>query len=1123
MPAQAPKIDPRTYDDIVRQTSTLVQKYTAWRPRDGQPDAGTALVGIFGRLVEGVIERLNQAPEKNFLAFLDLIGTQIRPPRPARVPLTFQLATGSPVDALVPARTQVAAPPAAGEEEDIVFETDRDLVVTRSQLVAVFAHEPTEDRYTDVTPLATGVSDAAFPAFTGTTLVEHSLYLARDDFFTLPGPKTVTVTITSPGADPLSKLAMAWEYSDGTTWRKLSVNAAVRGNQWQVTIVDVPALVPQTLSGVAGVTAGWLRARLEAPLPPGTAAPPNITRIATSVQVVRNGLAPVQAFATGVLLDLSKDFYPFGEQPRLNDAFYLALPEASAKPGAIVTVNLGLSNPLPVPLQPSNDLAITWEVWDGAAWRVTPVRESVAGVARLTASGSVTLTLPNTVAQRTVNGETGYWLRARMAAGNYGTPVTSEVTISETAGPEKKTRVEVHMKGGYGPPSLASLTLDSTATQSGPLAACFTYNAFTCVDRTDAAQTGASPFPPFTPSTETQPALYIGFDQPFDNRPMTLYTWVDPPCPGTIAEAVRQATPALPPRVRWEYGSATGWRLLGAADETDTFAESGVIRFIGPTDLAARSEFGQQRYWLRARWEDGTFLVPPRLRRVLTNTTWATQATTIENELLGSGTGEPNQVFRTTQAPVLLGQHLEVREFDLPPASEQAAIMAREGADALTVIRDEAGQPEEIWVRWQAVPDFYGSGPQDRHYVLDSLTGEIRFGDEQHGLAPPPGRNNIRMALYRTSNGAKGNRPAATITQLKTTVPYIESVTNHEAADGGADQESLEWVKERGPKMLRHGGRAVTVQDIEDLTYEAAPEVARAQALAPAYDPITLEWLPTFHLPLTQAGEIKVEAQWEGEATLAIAISGPGRGTPYRQQEGKSPQTLTYAVIPGQVVAGDMWRVTFVNRTADAVRTGRVSITYPVGSLDTSLDVPAQAAYAPVSQIRQGGQVELIIVPRRPVAQPTPSLALLSRVREYILARCSPTLTLQVTEPDWVEVTVTAQVVPMSVESADALQASVVTALERFLHPLTGGFEGRGWPFGRRPHLSDLYAVLESVPGVAYVRSLSVRNVPSLADIDPPQPGEIAEDDVTLSNRLARERRDRFLIFSGRHNISVVA
>ncbi len=1118
MPMPTPKIDPRSYDEVVQQTSALVQYYTGWQPSKIGADAGSALIRIFGRMVEQIIERLNQAPEKNFLAFLDLIGVQILPPKPAKAPLTFQLVATSPVDALVPAGTQVAALPREGEDEETIFETDSDLVVTRAQLAALFVRQPSADQYADNTPTPANAGNSAFSTFVGTKLIEHSLYLAKDEIFTAPGPKTVTLRIGSSNPNGLAALPIVWEYWDGTNWSNLSASATVQAGQWQVTMTNLP--IP-ALTTINELTAAWIRARLNTALPPGAAAPPDMQRITTEVTVTRSGLTSAHGFANSVPLDLSKDFYPFGEQPKLNDAFYLAIPEAAAKPNATITVNITLSNPPPVPPIASADLAITWETWDGAKWAPLSVPAAAVPVAKFTASGSVALTLPATVVSRVVNSETGYWLRARITQGNYGTPVTPQVTT--TRDDKGDTSVNVAMTGGYGPPSLASLTLDYIYTWSGDFTACYTYNDFLYTDQTAAAAKG-TPFSPFIATTETRPTLYLGFDQPFDNRPMALYFQVDPPRPGEIADAVRAPVAnASPPRVVWEYSGATGWRSLGAVDETKAFAESGLIRFIGPADFTARTEFGQKCYWLRARWQDGTFLIQPRLRRVLTNTMWATQATTIHNEILGSSTGEANQSFYTAQTPVLLGQHLEVQESDMPSAEDQALLEALEGQDAITVTLDETGQPEEIWVRWHAVPDFYGSGPRDRHYVIDYLTGEVRFGNEQHGLAPPAGRNNVRMAQYRTSSGAQGNRPVESITQLKTTVPYVESVINLEAAEGGADQEDLERVKERGPQSLRHRGRATTVQDIEDLASEAAPEVARARALPPAFDPNTLEWLPVFHLPLTQAGEISVTAKWEGGQTLTLIINGPGSGLPYAQATGKSDQTVKCTVAADRFVLGDLWRVTIVNRDASAARSGRVEITYPVGSLDVPLDnIPANTAYTPKSPIRQGGQIELVIVPQDLAPRPTPSLALLARVKEYILARCSPTVTFQVTEPDWVEVTVTAQVTPASFAAAEALQANVVIALERFLHPLTGGFNGSGWPFGRRPHVSDLYAAIESVVGVGYVRSLSVVNRPSLADIDPPQPGETAEDAVTLP-RLPKERRDRFLIFSGRHQITVAA
>jgi predicted phage baseplate assembly protein len=134
-------------------------------------------------------------------------------------------------------------------------------------------------------------------------------------------------------------------------------------------------------------------------------------------------------------------------------------------------------------------------------------------------------------------------------------------------------------------------------------------------------------------------------------------------------------------------------------------------------------------------------------------------------------------------------------------------------------------------VRWHEVADFYGSGARDRHYTLNRLTGEIQFGDGLNGLIPPTGIGNVRMTRYQTGGGTIGNRAASTIVQLKTTVPYIEKVTNSEAAAGGADAESLDSLVERMPRTLRHRGRAVTLEDYEDLAKLASPDVARARCI----------------------------------------------------------------------------------------------------------------------------------------------------------------------------------------------------------------------------------------------------------------------------------------------------
>ncbi|MFM6199107.1 MAG: baseplate J/gp47 family protein, partial [Dolichospermum sp.] len=100
-------------------------------------------------------------------------------------------------------------------------------------------------------------------------------------------------------------------------------------------------------------------------------------------------------------------------------------------------------------------------------------------------------------------------------------------------------------------------------------------------------------------------------------------------------------------------------------------------------------------------------------------------------------------------------------------------------------------------------------------------------------MIPPRDRTNIRLSFYRVGGGEQGNLVSQSVNQLKTTIPYIDRVVNLEAAAGGANQEKLERLKERVPQKLRHRNRAVTLQDIEDLAYEASTDVKRVKLITP--------------------------------------------------------------------------------------------------------------------------------------------------------------------------------------------------------------------------------------------------------------------------------------------------
>jgi hypothetical protein len=175
------------------------------------------------------------------------------------------------------------------------------------------------------------------------------------------------------------------------------------------------------------------------------------------------------------------------------------------------------------------------------------------------------------------------------------------------------------------------------------------------------------------------------------------------------------------------------------------------------------------------------------------------------------------------------------------------------------------------------------------------------------------------------------------------------------------------------------------------------------------------------------------------------------------------------------------------------------------------------------------GRAGVIVVPDAPDARPTPSLGLLRTVKAHLERRCSPTVDLWVAGPEWIEVAVVATVAAVSVEAADALAGRVRAALDGFIHPLTGGPAGQGWPFGRTPRRSDLFALLEAVEGVQSVPALEVWLRPETADPDLRlrlgallgrslrQRGNHPELDADLWRWL-----DRALVYPGRHQVTNV-
>ncbi|MBH24615.1 MAG: putative baseplate assembly protein [Myxococcales bacterium] len=121
------------------------------------------------------------------------------------------------------------------------------------------------------------------------------------------------------------------------------------------------------------------------------------------------------------------------------------------------------------------------------------------------------------------------------------------------------------------------------------------------------------------------------------------------------------------------------------------------------------------------------------------------------------------------------------------------------------------------------------------------------------------------------------------------------------------------------------------------------------------------------------------------------------------------------------------------------------------------------------------GEVTVIVVPKFDEASSdyreklVPSTELLRRVKRFLDDRRLVTTILHVIKPRYVEVSVQVEVVKSPTGSAERVRRQVEQALRMFLHPIRGGRNAKGWPFGRTVLKMDLYRVIEEVDGVDFV------------------------------------------------------
>ena len=183
---------------------------------------------LFAWLAESILYRLNQAPERCLLTFLETLAITPEPAQPALADLTFEPQDDPREPVLVPSNTPVASD-VQTDDGPIVFETERELGLIPFKLVSVRAGGP--GGFSEI-PL----DRPPFEPFGPEPGPENALYFGFEPVTTdLEFPAVISVLVDpNPVAGPASDersaapstARLVWEYptpGGGDRWTQLNL------------------------------------------------------------------------------------------------------------------------------------------------------------------------------------------------------------------------------------------------------------------------------------------------------------------------------------------------------------------------------------------------------------------------------------------------------------------------------------------------------------------------------------------------------------------------------------------------------------------------------------------------------------------------------------------------------------------------------------------------------------------------------------------------------------------------------------------------------------------------------------------------------------------------------------
>ncbi|MBD2450059.1 putative baseplate assembly protein [Nostoc sp. FACHB-152] len=520
----------------------------------------------------------------------------------------------------------------------------------------------------------------------------------------------------------------------------------------------------------------------------------------------------------------------------------------------------------------------------------------------------------------------------------------------------------------------------------------------------------------------------------------------------------------------WEYcGSDRLWKQLDIArDETLNLSQSGRMWFIAPMDMYVRNifPFPEQLFWLRVTVQNAGYELPPKINNILLNAIAVTQKHSISEFKTYSSNYQRAQSFPVSYLMLTGDSIIQVKQFPLT----LSLLFFNSRLEILDPI---------FWLAVVLSHKFevqYGYWKDWQNYRLQKNQEQGTVTVTFRGRVPSKGTNNIRLVSYldefeeKRFLGGSNGMPGQTFS-LKQFFVVPESFKIQVKEQIQEDYFWRDWIRvddfdaskpedphyvldtEKGEIYFGDGinGDIPQVLDFEDKQSICVVSCQTSSGEKGNVEANTINQL--------------VDAESIYPTKLIVENQGVASG-------GAPLETLEKAKLRARK---DLKQI---ERTVTSEDFELLALSTP------GLRVARAKAIAPTAASAKN-LVKVVVVPYSETLVPaSPSSGFLQNVRQHLEPHRLITTKLEVIPPCYVEVKVKALLRIRSGFDPDEVCNQVNKSLiERFLHPLNGGSEGRGWQFGRTVYESEVYKAIEDfTSGVDSVKSL-VLSIPN-ADQD---------------------------------------